>query len=235
MNIEQWSKLDREAQIAAIRNWYFVEGSVEPYESLADQAAKALRGELEKNLQMYSVDCGCSAPLFMDGEFDISEICLIVTTSLPSEIMLEGIPSSFLGFSVHQNPVGDKELAFKSTWKAIFANLLGWNETVTEAWIERRKRGRRGPHRLDFHYGPLKLACPTIVRELTDERAKGELAGLFQAIAASLKSRQQGSLEPPWYPDQNPAFDWQRARSEIISLINRHLSQQDMKLDDDGS
>lgn len=173
----------------------------------------------------------------MDGEFAVSELCLIVTTSRPSGIMLEGIPSSFLGFSVHQDPVGDKELAFKSTWKAIFANLLGWNETVAEAWIERRERDRglRGPHRLDFHYGPLKLASPTIVRELTDGRAKGELAPLFRAIEASLTSRQQGSLEPPWYPDQNPAFDWQRARMEIISLINRHLSQQGMKLDDDGS
>ena len=113
---------------------------------------------------------------------------------------------------------------YVNTLKKIFAEILGWPEAQTLAWIEERLQ--HGWFRSWFgHDTPCDDAASAIVpaalRERLIERHISTV-GIHKDITLVL----EGSGDTyNMHPDTDPDYDWQRVRDEIADIIKEYETQ----------
>ncbi len=112
----------------------------------------------------------------------------------------------------------DYFLPYARTLRKVFAEVLGWTQYETNAYIE--KRLQESSFRSFFgHYTPCQDAASAIVpARLRDKLSAHGIStvDIHKAITEVL----EGSNETyNIHPDTDPDYDWQRARDEIADII----------------
>lgn len=147
---------------------------------------------------------------------DQHPVAIHVRTRRPDAQYLQELPSSFLGFPVVQEPVGDEVEAFKKTWHAILSRLFDWPDGAIRDWIENQERVFRCPFFL--HDPPCEdLQRIPLARSVVGPREEFELGKIGEELVRAIGGR--------FYVDQEPDYDWGKARERIAGVIRRYPSR----------
>ena len=113
---------------------------------------------------------------------------------------------------------------YVATLKKIFAEILGWSEPKTLAWVEQQLQ--HDWYRSFFgHSTPCDDAAAVIVPVALRERLiarRISTHGIHAAIHLAL----EGSADTyNMHPDTDPDYEWQRVRDEIADIIKEYETQ----------
>jgi hypothetical protein len=147
---------------------------------------------------------------------DQHPVAVIVRTRLSDGRRLQEVPDTYLSFSVEQEPVGDEVEAFKKTWDAILSRLFDWPDSTIRDWIGNQEWVFRSGFFL--HDPPCEsLQRVPLARSFVGSREESELRKIGEELVRAIGGR--------FYVDQEPDYDWVKARERINSVIRRHTAQ----------
>src|SRR5262249_41626420 len=130
-------------------------------------AARKLRHELLSIPEVTNVNLGGLQIGTAHGVIPVMALVLNVYTLMPLPHVLKDIPSNFSGFRVEQVNLGPQRDAYITTWKCLFRELKGWDESRTLNWAEQYADALAGGPLSTTIYdqGPLKLALSALVED----------------------------------------------------------------------
>jgi hypothetical protein len=216
MNLDEWNALSPNLRDERKRRWTHrvpVGQVPEPeeveWEGLVMEAERRLIAEYGDLPEILHV--GSSA--WFDDQHPVA---VIVRTRLSDGRRLQEVPDTYLSFSVEQEPVGDEVEAFKKTWDAILSRLFDWPHSTILDWIGNQEWVFRSLFFL--HDPPCEyLQRVPLARSFVGSREESELRKIGEELVRALGGR--------FYVDQEPDYDWVKARERINSVIRRHAAQ----------
>lgn len=148
---------------------------------------------------------------------DQHPVAVIVRTALSDGQKMQGLPDTYLSFPVEQEPVGDEVEAFKKTWHAILGRLFDWPESAIRDWIGKQDWVFRSPFFL--HDPPSEyLRLLPLARSVVGPRAEPELRKIGKELIRAIGGRS-------YYVDEEPDYDWDRARERILSISRMYIDR----------
>jgi len=216
MNLDEWNALSPNVRDERKRRWIpgVPVGQVpEPeeveWEGLVMEAERRLIAEYGDLPEILHV--GSSA--WFDDQHPVA---VIVRTRLSDGRRLQEVPDTYLSFSVEQEPVGDEVEAFKKTWHAILSRLFDWPDSTIRDWIGNQEWVFQSLFFL--HDSPCEyLQRVPLARSFVGSREESELRKIGEELVRAIGGR--------FYVDQEPDYDWVKARERINSVIRRHPAQ----------
>jgi hypothetical protein len=217
MNLDEWNALSpiqrderKRRWIPRVRVGQVPEPEEVEWQGLVMEAESRLKAEYGDLPEILHV--GSSA--WFDEKHPVA---VIVRTGLSEGQRLEEVPDTYLSFSVQQEPVGDEVEAFKQTWHAILSRLFDWPDSAIRDWIGNQEWVFRSLFFL--HDPPCEyLQRVPLARSLVGPREESELRKIGEELVRAIGGRF-------YYIDQEPDYDWVKARETIDSVIRRHTAQ----------
>jgi hypothetical protein len=216
MNLDEWNALSPSVRDERKRRWIprLPVGQVpEPeeveWEGLVMEAERRLVAECGDLPEILHV--GSSA--WFDDQHPVA---VIVRTRLSDGRRLQEVPDTYLSLPVEQKPVGDEVEALKKTWHAILSRLFDWPDSTIRDWIGNQGWVFRS---LFFLHDPPSeyLQRVPLTRSFVGSREESELRKIGEELVRAIGGR--------FYVDQEPDYDWVKARERINSVIRRHTAQ----------
>jgi len=217
MNLDDWNALSAGQRDERKQHWIpRVTPGQQPipeeieWQGLVMEAAQRLtaeHGDLPEILQVGS-SCWFS---------DQNPVAVIVRTRLSGGQRLSALPETYLSFPVEQEPVGDEVAAFNRTWYAVLSRLFHWPDDAIRDWssgMEWVFRDRFFLHDSPCEYIPLIL----LARSAVGPRDESELRSIGKELNHAIGGR--------FYVDQEPDYDWAKARERIADIIRKYPSRE---------
>jgi hypothetical protein len=216
MNLDEWnalSPIERDERkrrwIPRVRVGQVPEPEEVEWQGLVMEAERRLKAEFGDLPEILHV--GSSA--WFDEKHPVA---VIVRTGLSEGQRLQKVPDTYLSFSVEQESVGDEVEAFKQTWHAILSRLFDWPDSTIRDWIGNQEWVFRSLFFL--HDPPCEyLQRVPLARSLVGPREESQLRKIGEELVRAIGGR--------FYIDEEPDYDWVKARETIISVIRRHTAQ----------
>ena len=138
MNLNDWASLSDHQRHDLVTKWH-TNGQLDEYVDIAVAATKALKHELQHNLDVANVILGSNREI-QCGKFPthFHELILQVCTVLPENRVADKIPANYCGFCVGQLNLREKRDEFLQTLKVVTKELKGWSESDTLKWANER-------------------------------------------------------------------------------------------------
>ncbi len=219
MKLAEWSKTDLKTQRKLIIRWSKANRGC--HSEIALRASFELKKQLAAISEVTNVRTGAGEEFYDAQTFSYCNLILLVCTLLPESAYLQGIPSRFSGFAVHQVHLGDKSAAILKTWKKLFFELKGWDEEKTLKWAAKWADSLSGREdRFLYDKGPIRTAASAIMSEtMADALTPDERCGLCPRIVTAIIGRMPSKSPLQWHPDLAEDYDWSYARQRINQLI----------------
>jgi hypothetical protein len=222
MKLAEWVSIPEQRQRELIVDWY-KNNQWSNYEDMAMEAAASLRKQLAPFADVTNVEPDAGEIICEDRTIYIHELVLKVYTTLIGAVSIEQLPSQFAGFRVQQLNLGDKREAFHTTWRRLFKELKGWDESETLTWAVKWADALSGrqPSAI-YHYGPVKTALSGLVDEKTKKLAGGNLRNLYIEMTDVLENAEDDDSARIQHPDTMASYDWEYARRRTNELIAKY-------------
>jgi hypothetical protein len=223
MKLDEWEAISESQQKNWIIQWYN-SSQWNKYESLAGEAAEELRKQMASTADVTGVEIGGGGALEIGVNGRVLELILNVCTLLPETSRLEKIPCRFKGFRVQQLNLGDKRNDFLNTCTKLFKELNGWNEEQILKWTAKWDEALSGrePSATVYHYGPLKIAVPSLIEEKVRILAGNKLNDLQNEILMLLMYPKGTEFSATLYPDTLEEYDWEAVRQKLKEIKNKY-------------
>ncbi len=216
MNLDEWNALSPDERDERRRRWIpRIRTGEEPlpeqveWQGLVTEAERRFSARYGDHPEILLIASSC----WFDEQHPVA---IIVRTRLSEGQYLQGIPDNVLSFPVEQEPLGDEIEAFKRTWSVVLSRLFEWPDDAIRDWISNQERVFRCPFFLhdppceDFQRIPL-------ARSVAGPREESELRKIGEELVRAIGGR--------FYVDQEPDYDWEKARQRIASVLRRHRSR----------
>ena len=147
---------------------------------------------------------------------DQHPVAILVRTRLSESHYLQEIPDTFQAFPVEQEPLGDEIEAFKRTWTAVLSRLFDWSDDAIRDWIGNQDWVFRSVFFL--HDSPCEsLQRLPLARSVVGPHEESELRMIGEELVRAIGGR--------FYVDQEPDYDWVKARERITGVIRKYTAR----------
>src|SRR6266850_4136927 len=201
MKLAEWSKTDLKTQRKLILRWHKAYRGC--HSEIALRASFELKKQLASISEVTNVRTAAGEEFYVAETFTCWDLILEVCTVLPESAYLQGIPSRFSGFAVHQVHLGDKRAAFLKTWKKLFLELKGWDEEKTLKWAAKWADSLSGrEERFLYDKGPIRTAALAIMSEtMADALTPNDRYTLCPKIVTVIIGPLPRNSPLQWHPD----------------------------------
>jgi hypothetical protein len=233
MTLEEWAAIPWEQQRDLVIQWYKADPCLWfEYEDLALKAAAILRERLKAVPEVELVELGGGEIITIQEPWNhVVQLVLSVCTFLPETQHLAQVPHQLSGFPVQQVNLGDRRDAYLKTWKRLFKELKGWNETETLRWAERWTESLKSATSPLYSRGPVTTAVPSLIDKEIQQSVGDRLSDLHSELRDIIICRnpfedQSVALSRALFlhPDTVEDYDWDYVRQRIKELLQKYQS-----------